>query len=164
MRTALLGLAAALMACSELPTSTPAPPSGPSNGEFSMVARIGDIKARATASRGFADTVVVVGKGGFILETSFQNASSVAHAAVTPAEYELRVTGGPDGEPLAPRVVYTPLSGFKGSFYWVAPGQKVETWIGLWHKSEEHYDAGPYRMFIEREPHSFTQVDDTPVR
>jgi hypothetical protein len=164
MRSIFVIPALLLTACAELPTNTPAPPSGPSNGEFAMIARIGDIKARATESHGFGDTVVTVGKGGFILETSFQNTGAVAHAAVTPAEYELRVSGSRDGGPLAQRVVYTPLGEFEGSFYWVAPGQKVETWIGLWHKSEEHYDAGPYRMFIERQPHSYTEVDDPPVQ
>lgn len=158
----LLGLP--LVACSELPSSVPNLPDGPSDAEFAMVARIGDIRATATETRGFRDTVVTVGKGGFILEASFRNAGAVAHSAVTPTEYELRVSGDPSGGPLAERVVYTPLDEFEGSFYWVAPGQKVETWIGLWHKSEEHYDAGPYRMYIEREPHSWTQVDDSPVR
>lgn len=162
MRNILVIPALLLAACAELPTGTPAPPTGPSIGEFAMIARIGDIRAMATASHGFGDTVVTVGKGGFILKTSFQNASAVAHAAVTPSEYELRVSGDPSGAPLAERVVYTPLGEFEGSFYWVAPGQKVETWIGLWHKSEKHYDAGPYRMYIERTPHSWTEREGSP--
>lgn len=160
MRSCIAVGAILLAACAELPTNAPEAPATAESSEFAMVARIGDIAARATESAGFGDTVVTVGKGGFILRTSFQNTSAVAHAAVNGADYELRVTGDPDGAPFPERVVYTPLGDFEGSFYWVAPGQIVEVWIGLWHKSENHYDAGPYRLFIEREPHSWTERDD----
>lgn len=164
MRSMLVVPALLLAGCSELPTDAPTPPSEPNRGEFALIARIGDIRARATDSDGFRDTLVTVGKGGFILKTTFQNAGAVAHTAVTEADYELRVTGDAEGALFPERVVYTPLRGFEGSFYWVAPGQLVETWIGLWHKSEKHYDAGPYRLFIQREPHSWTERDEIPVQ
>ncbi|HEU4801021.1 MAG TPA: hypothetical protein VFS94_10330 [Gemmatimonadales bacterium] len=146
--------------CSELPTSSAPPPGGPPEFEFALVARIGDIHARATASAGFGDTVVTVGKGGFILDVSFENAGLVTHSALTESEYELRLTGTAAGGPLPIGVVYTPFAGFDGSIYWVAPGQRVEVWIGLWHKSGEHYDAGPYRLFIMRRPHGYTDPAD----
>ena len=163
MRSPTALLALALAACADLPTGAPTPPVT-QDVDFAMIARIGDIRARATPAAGFGDTVVTVGKGGFILNVSLQNAGLVAHTAVTDADYELRVTGDPSGAALPERVVYTPLRDFAGSIYWVAPGQLVETWIGLWHKSAGHYDAGPYRLYIKRKPHSYTEPADLPVQ
>lgn len=164
MRSVLVLPAFLLLSCADLPTSAPNQPPDASDAEFAMVARIGDIRALATQSTGFRDTVVTVGKGGFVLQVSFQNAGHVAHTAVTEADYELRVTGDASGAALPERVVYTPLNDFDGSIYWVAPGQQVETWIGLWHKSAGHYDAGPYRLYIKRKPHSYTEPADSPVQ
>lgn len=164
MRVLLVIPALLLASCADLPTGSPTPPASAPDAEFAMVARIGDIRARATSAAGFRDTVVTVGKGGFILEVSFQNAGLVAHTTVTEADYEIRLTGDASGAPLPERVVYTPLNDFDGSLYWVAPGQQVETWIGLWHKSAGHYDAGPYRMYIKRQPHSYTEPATLPVQ
>ena len=164
MRSLAALLVLSLGGCGDLPTTAPRPNPDPSETTFAMIARIGDIRARATPAAGFGDTVVTVGKGGFILNVTFQNAGLVAHTAITDANYELRLTGDAAGAPLPERVVYTPFDNFDGSIYWVAPGQQVETWIGLWHKSAGHYDAGPYRLYIKRRPHSYTQPTTLPIQ
>lgn len=157
MRLLATLLASSLLACADLPTGERIPPAEPADAEFAMLARIGDVRLQATQRDGFGDAVVTVGKGGFILKVAFQNAGLVAHSAVTDADYELRVSGDASGAPLPDGVVYTAFDDFDGSIYWVAPGQRVAAWIGLWHKSAGHYDAGPYRLYIERKPHGFTE-------
>lgn len=165
MRVLMVVPALLLASCADLPTGSPAPPSAPApSGEFAMLARIGDVRVRATESAGFGDTVVTIGKGGFILKVAFENAGLVAHSAVTDADYELRLAGDDSGAPLPSGVVYTPFDDFDGSIYWVAPGQRVEAWLGLWHKSAGHYDAGPYRLYIERQPHSWTEPTGSQVQ
>jgi hypothetical protein len=72
---------------------------------------------------------------------------------LTAADFELRVTGSAAGDPLPTRVEYTADDAFSGSLYWIAPGQSVPVFLGLYQKSKGDYVLGPYAVTIMRRAH-----------
>lgn len=154
MRTMLSAVAlAGVLACAADSSGPALPPAGPPAAELALLAEIDGFEYRATASRGFDDDPIVVNKGGVRLYVDVENAGRHVDGPVRGGDFEIRVAGGPDGAPLPERVAFTRYDDFSGALYWIAPGQTVPAWLGLWHKTEEHWDAGPFRVDIRRRSH-----------
>ena len=119
-----------------------------------MEATIDGRRVDASADAGFELGRVEVNKGGIQLSATFLGSSGDAHAPVAnSSKFRLDVLGSPAGAPLPQRVEFTRYDQFSGALYWIAPGQTVELWLGLYHVSEDHYDFGPFPINVERRSH-----------
>ena len=153
-RALLAVLPCLLAACSGDEPFTPAPVEQPAErAPLRMNARIDGFVYTATTEAGFQARGIEVNKGGVRIEATFANAGGNLTAPLTPADFELRVSGSAAGGALPTRVEYTPDDAFSGSLYWIAPGQAVPVFIGLYQKSRGGYVLGPYSMTITRRPH-----------
>lgn len=127
------------------------PPGGPViRAPMAMVAHVDGHDYVAGDSIGFGAQFVDINKEGILLSVLFVNSS--ADAPVNSGDFRLTVTGVDGTAPVAPHVEYTALEPFGGSLYWIAPGQQVSAWLGLYHVSAGHYDFGPYPIVIKRRP------------
>lgn len=152
-RITLLALAAVVTACNADSFTVPTPPAAPlPSGKLEMSARIDGRTYLATEAAGFADQHIEVNKGGIRLSVSFHS-ESAGSPTVNPVDYRLTVTGSESGDPLPERVVFSAASPFEGSLYWIAPGQAVELWIGLYHEPEGRHIFGPFPITLERRSH-----------
>lgn len=124
---------------------TPRPPT--------LTARIDGRTYDATDSLGFNAQLVDVNKGGIRLSAQLRGALRHRDGVVNDTDFRLIVSGTPDGGPLPQRVEFTRYDAFSGSLYWIAPGQAVRTYIGIYHATEGHYDFGPHEIVIERRSH-----------
>lgn len=142
-------------ACSDgtLPTipdpvvPTPVAPRPPT-----LTARIDGRVYGATDSLGFAGQRVDVNKGGVRLSADARRIRHMGGGAQE-GQFRLVVAGTPDGGPLPSRVEFTRYDAFSGALYWIAPGQAVRAYIGIYHATEGHYDFGPHEIVIERRSH-----------
>lgn len=119
---------------------------------MAMVAHVDGHDYLAGDSIGFGAQFVDINKEGILLSARFLNSS--ADAPVNSGDFQLTVTGMDGATPVAPHVEYTSLEPFGGSLYWIAPGQAVSAWLGLYHVSAGHYDFGPYPLVIKRRARS----------
>lgn len=117
---------------------------------MSLVAHVDGRDYIASDSIGFAGQAVDINKEGILLSAVFRN--SHAESSVNGDDYRLAATGPDSAAPVAPHVEYTALDPFGGSLYWIAPGQSITVWLGLYHISAGHYDFGPYPLTITRRP------------
>lgn len=146
-----LGLLLLAACASEAPfTPEPIPAPDRERAPFRMDAKIDGFIYSATPTSGFPVQHIEVNKGGVRLSATFANAGGTLTAPLTPADFELRVTGSPAGGPFPSRVEYTAYDAFSGSLYWIAPGQAVPVFIGLYQKSRGQFVLGPHRVVIER--------------
>lgn len=149
----LLGALLLASCAGETPfTPEPIPAPDRERAPFRMDAKIDGFIYSATPTSGFPVQQIEVNKGGVRLSASFANAGGTLTAPLTPVDFELRVTGTLDGGPFPSRVAYTPYDAFSGSLYWIAPGQAVPVYIGLFQKSTDRFVLGPHRVVIERRP------------
>lgn len=143
---------AALLACTDAtsprPPAAPAPPAS----TLRMNALIDGHVYVAAAPDGFGGVRIEVNKGGIWLAADFAGVGRV-DGVVNAVDFLLSVAGTEDGGPLPAGVEFTRRDAFSGSLYWIAPGQTVETWLGLYHRSAAHYDFGPYPVWIQRRSH-----------
>ena len=150
----LLALPILLPACSSDAPFAPAPIEQPAErAPLRMNARIDGFVYSATTVAGFQTRDIEVNKGGVRIEATFANAGGNLTAPLTPVDFELRVSGSASDGPLPSRVEYTPDDAFRGSLYWIAPGQSVPVFIGLYQKSTGTYVLGPYPVTITRRAH-----------
>lgn len=153
-RTALLALPILLLACSGEAPFTPEPIDQPAvRAPLRMNARIDGFVYSATTEAGFPVSGIEVNKGGVRVSATFANAGGNLTAPLTGVDFELRVSGSVSEGPLPSRVAYTADDAFGGSLYWIAPGQAVPVFIGLYQKSRSAYVLGPYAVTITRRPH-----------
>jgi hypothetical protein len=151
---ALLLALPCLLACSGEEPFTPAPIEQPAErAPLRMNARIDGFVYTATTEAPFQSRDIEVNKGGVRIDATFSNAGGNLTAPLTPADFELRVSGSAAGGPLPSRVEYTPDDAFSGSLYWIAPGQSVPVFLGLYQKSRAAYVLGPYSVTITRRAH-----------
>ena len=151
---ALLLVLTGLFACSGEDPFTPAPIEQPAErAPLRMNARIDGFIYTATTEVGFHPADIEVNKGGVRIDATFANAGGNLTAPLTAVDFELRVRGSASGGPLPSRVEYTPADAFGGALYWIAPGQSVPVFLGLYQKSKDAYVLGPYRVTITRRPH-----------
>lgn len=144
----------ALSGCSEPADPGAGGPSGSQVPSMRMEATIDGRLLEATAAGGFASSGIEVNKGGIQLSAEFSGSSGDAHAPVTGSpKFRLDVMGSPAGGALPARVEFTRYDAFSGALYWIAPGQSVELWLGLYHVTEDHYDFGPFPVTVERRSH-----------
>jgi len=145
---------AALAACSEPADPGENIPPGSQTASMRMEATIDGRLLEATVHEGFASSGIEVNKGGIQLSAAFRGSNGDAHAPVTGSpKFRLDVMGSPTGAPLPARVEFTRYDPFSGALYWIAPGQRVELWLGLYHVTEDHYDFGPFPVLVERRSH-----------
>jgi hypothetical protein len=153
-RAALLAVPLLLAACSAEAPFTPEPIDQPvARAPLRMNARIDGFVYSATTEAGFPVGGIEVNKGGVRVSATFANAGGNLTAPLTAVDFELRVSGSVAEGPLPSRVVYTADDAFGGSLYWIAPGQAVPVFIGLYQKSRSAYVLGPYPVTITRRPH-----------
>jgi hypothetical protein len=158
-RLPVLALAAVLGACQPDPFTVPDIPDPPiGDGKLQMSARIDGRTYLATDPTGFSIQHIEVNKGGIRLSATFRSGTA-GSPAVNPVDYRLTVSGSETGEPLPERVVFSPSRPFEGSLYWIAPGQAVELWIGLYHGPTGRYVFGPFPITLERRSHD-TDTDE----
>lgn len=151
---ALLLALPCLLACSGEEPFTPAPIEQPAErAPFRMNARIDGFVYTATTEAGFPIRDIEVNKGGVRIDATFSNAGGNLTAPLTAVDFELRVSGSAAGGGLPSRVEYTPDDAFSGSLYWIAPGQSVPVFLGLYQKSRAAYVLGPYSVTITRRAH-----------
>jgi hypothetical protein len=144
----------ALSGCSDPAAPGMGGPSGAQGPPMRMEATIDGRVLEATVEGGFASSGLEVNKGGIQLSAEFTGSSGDAHAPVTGSpKFRLDVMGSPAGGPLPARVEFTRYNAFSGALYWIAPGQSVELWLGLYHVTEDHYDFGPFPVTVERRSH-----------
>lgn len=153
-RALLLALPCLLAACSADEPFTPAPVEQPAErAPLRMNARIDGVVYAATTEAAFQAQNIEVNKGGVRIDATFANAGGNLTAPLTATDFEIRVSGTAGGGALPSRVEYTPYDAFSGSLYWIAPGQAVPVFIGLYQKSKDGYVLGPYSVTITRRPH-----------
>ena len=142
-------------ACSADSIVTPEPIDrpAPSRQPILMNARIDGFVYTATAGAGFEVPGVEVNKGGVRLSATFANTGGNLTAPLTSQDFELRVAGSATGGEFPARVEYTSYDAFSGSLYWIAPGQSVPVYIGLFQKSRGDFVFGPHRVTITRREH-----------
>ncbi len=151
---AVLVALSSVLACSGEEPFTPIPVEQPAAREpLRMNARIDGFVYTATTEAGFGTRTIEVNKGGVRIEATFANAGGHLTAPLTAADFELRVRGTAAGGPLPSRVEYTPYDAFSGSLYWIAPGQSVPVFLGLYQKSSAGYVLGPHSVTITRRAH-----------
>jgi hypothetical protein len=151
---ALLALPILLAACAAESPVVPTPVDQPTSLDaLRMNARIDGFVYTAVAGTGFDVGPIEVNKGGVRISATFANTGGNLTAPLTPADFELRVTGSAAGGPLPTRVEYTADNAFSGSLYWIAPGQSVPVFLGLYQKSKGDYVLGPYAVTITRRAH-----------
>jgi hypothetical protein len=144
-------LAAVVCACQADPFTIPElPETPPPAGSLELAARIDGRIYEAADPDGFAVGRIEVNKGGIRLNATFRGTSG---AAINAVDYELTVAGSADGEPLPERVAFTRVDAFSGTLYWIAPGQAVELWVGLYHGPTGRHVFGPYPIVVERRSH-----------
>ena len=152
-RAVLLALPC-LLACSGEEPFTPAPIEQPAErAPLRMNARIDGFVYTATSEASFPVRDIEVNKGGVRIAATFANAGGNLTAPLTGVDFELRVSGSAAGGPLPSRVEYTPDDAFSGSLYWIAPGQAVPVFLGLFQKSTGAYVLGPWPVTITRRAH-----------
>ena len=141
-------------ACSEPVIPGDGSPAESEQSPMRMEAIIDGRRVAASADAGFETSGLEVNKGGIQLSVAFHGSSGDAHAPVSgSSKFRLDVLGSPAGAPLPERVEFTRYDPFSGALYWIAPGQAVQMWLGLYHVSEGHYDFGPFPITIERRSH-----------
>lgn len=140
---------AALLACTD--ATSPRAPDAPAlpASALRMNALIDGRVYVAAAPDGFGGVRIEVNKGGIWLAADFAGVGRV-DGVVNAVDFQLSVAGTEEGGPLPAGVEFTRRDAFGGSLYWIAPGQTVETWLGLYHRSAGHYDFGPYPVQIQR--------------
>lgn len=152
-RAVPLVLAAVIAACQsdsfipDLPEPSPQP-----DAALQMSARIDGRVYVASDPGGFPVQHIEVNKGGIRLDATVQR-ESASGAAVSRVDYELTVAGSPDGGPLPERVVYSRVDAFSGTLYWIAPGQSVELWVGVYHVPDGRHILGPWPITVQRRSH-----------
>lgn len=162
-RTSLVPLLALAAACQADAVTMPRLPEAPSpDGAIRMSARIDGRTYIGSDPDGFGVQYIEVNKGGIRLAATFQ-AGDGADGPVNQADYELTVAGTPDGGPLPERVVFTRYDAFSGSLYWIAPGQAVDLWVGLYHRSSGRHVLGPWPVTVQRRSHAATAEDPPPA-
>lgn len=145
---------AVLSGCSEPADPDMGTPPAAQLSSMRMEATIDGRLLEATAEGGFASSGIEVNKGGIQLSAEFRGSSGDAHAPVAgSSKFRLDVLGSPGGAALPARVEFTRYDAFSGALYWIAPGQSVELWLGLYHVTEDHYDFGPFPVTVERRSH-----------
>lgn len=153
-RALLLTFSCSLAACSGEDPFTPAPVEQPTErAPLRMNARIDGAIYSATTEAGFQTRDIEVNKGGVRIDATFANAGGNLTAPLTAVDFELRASGSAAGGALPTRVEYTPDDAFSGSLYWIAPGQSVPVYLGLYQKSKAEYVLGPYSVTITRRAH-----------
>jgi hypothetical protein len=146
-------LAAVAAACHGDPVTLPNLPDGPAPaGALRMAARIDGRTYIATDPEGFPVQQIEVNKGGIRLAATFQG-SSASGLPVNQTDHQLTVAGSPEGGPLPERVVFSRTDAFSGTLYWIAPGQAVELWVGLYHVPTARHVMGPFPVTVERRSH-----------
>lgn len=153
-RALLLALAAAAAACHSDPFfdhTLPETPAG--DGTMRMSARIDGRTYVASDPDGFSEPHIEVNKGGIHLSAAFTRASP-NDPSVTAASHILTVAGSAAGDPLPARVEFTRTDAFSGTLYWIAPGQAVTLWLGLYDVPGERHVFGPFSVVIERRSHA----------
>lgn len=144
-----------LAACSADPSGPgpigPAPPP-PGSTDLQMAASIDGHAYLVTVPEGFPVSLIEVNKGGILLSATFHDRGGRA-SAINAVEYQLTVTGSPDGAPLPSGVDFTRTDAFSGSLYWLAPGQEVDLWIGLFRIPTGEHVLGPYSVAVQRRAH-----------
>ena len=153
-RASLIPLLALAAACQADAATRPSLPEAPApDGSIRMSARIDGRTYVGSDPDGFGVEYIEVNKGGIRLSATFQ-AGSGAGGPVNQSGYELTVAGTPDGGPLPERVVFTRYDAFSGSLYWIAPGQAVELWVGLYQRSSGRHVLGPWAVTVQRRSHA----------
>ena len=152
---ALSALAILLAACAGDAPVTPEPIDQPSvnRAPLRMDARIDGFIYTATTEHGFPVGLIEVNKGGIVISTTFANAGGNLTRPLTPVDFEIRVAGSATGGPFPSRVAYTADDAFRGSLYWIAPGQSVPVYISLYQKSSDRHVLGPWPVTIFRREH-----------
>lgn len=151
-RASLVALLALAAACQADAVTIPQLPEAPApDGAIRMSARIDGRTYVASNPGGFSIQHIQVNKGGIRLGATFQGAAG--GGAVNAASHQLTVAGTPDGGPLPERVVFNRYDAFSGSLYWIAPGQAVELWVGLYEPRTGRYLLGPWPITVERRSH-----------
>lgn len=146
-------LAAVAAACHGDPVTLPNLPQDPApDAVLRMSARIDGRTYVAADPGGFPVQHIEVNKGGIRLAATFDG-SSGSGLPVNEANHQLTVAGSPDGDPLPERVVFNRTGAFSGTLYWIAPGQAVELWVGLYHVPSARHVMGPFPVTIERRAH-----------
>ncbi|HEU4700125.1 MAG TPA: hypothetical protein VFS40_13160 [Gemmatimonadales bacterium] len=136
--------------------STPGAPGATPHAAGAMAARIDGHDYVARSAVGFEGLLVRVNKGGVRLAVAPPPVARDSRDPAVRADYELTVAGTPDGGPLPDSVTFTRFDGYSGALYWIAPGETIRVWLGLYHRSGGHYDAGPFAVDIMRLPHPRT--------
>lgn len=155
-RALLLALAAAAAACHSDPFfdhQLPETPAG--DGAMRMSARIDGRTYVVSDPDGFDVARIEVNKGGIRLNATFTRASA-ADPSVSAASHLLTVAGSAAGGPLPARVEFTRTDAFSGTLYWIAPGQAVTLWLGLYDRPAERHVFGPFPVVLERRSHTGT--------
>lgn len=152
MKTASLLVLLLLVACTETASVVPNPPGPTDGGGLVLAARIDGSDYRASPGMGFDHPAIEVAKGGIRLAVTVENDGGL-DAPLTSSNFEVRFAGSEDGASFPSRVEFTRYDAFSGALYWIAPGQSVNVWIGLWHRGESHWDAGPYAVTLTRRSH-----------
>jgi len=128
------------------------PPTG-DRAPLTMKAKIDGFVYRAADGEGFMAGPIDVNKGGIRIYATFDNTAGNLTAPLSSSDFEMHVSGTADGGPLPERVEYTRYDAFSGALYWIAPGQSVPVWLGLYQKSTGEYVFGPHAVTIARRAH-----------
>ncbi len=155
-RSSLVVLAALTAACHGDPfIISDAPEAVPKGSGTRMSALIDGRTYVATDPGGFSVHRIEVNKGGIRLNATFSR-TSAGDQPVNASDYVLTVAGSPTGAALPERVEFTRSDAFGGTLYWIAPGQAITLWIGLYHVPGERHVMGPYPVTVERRSHTGT--------
>ena len=147
-------VAAPAAACDEAFVPRSDPPPEAESIPVRMEATIDGRRVDASIEAGFEVALIEVNKGGIQLSATFRGRTDDAEApaAISP-NVRLDVLGSVAGNELPPGVEFTRYDAFSGAIYWIAPGQTVHLWLGLYHVAQGQYVFGPFPISVRRRSH-----------